>query len=97
MRPLRVAVNGFGRIGRNAFRVLSGNPGVELVAINDLHEASVLAHLLKYDSVHGRFDAKVEVGIAAATVLTAVRFDVNPVWLLVLGGVARLGLSFAGL
>jgi len=45
----------------------------------------------------GSFDAKVEVGIAAATVLTAVRFDVNPVWLLVLGGVARLGLSFAGL
>jgi chromate transporter len=45
----------------------------------------------------GSFDAKVEVGIAAATVLTAVRFEVNPVWLLVLGGVARLGLSFAGL
>jgi len=45
----------------------------------------------------GSFDAKVEVGIAAATALTAVRFEVNPVWLLVLGGVARLGLSFAGL
>ncbi len=45
----------------------------------------------------GSFDAKVEVGIAAATALTAVRFEVNPAWLLVLGGVARLGLSFAGL
>ena len=45
----------------------------------------------------GSFDAKLEVGIAAATALTAVRFDVNPVWLLVLGGAARLGLSFAGL
>jgi len=45
----------------------------------------------------GSFDAKVEVGIAAATALTAVRFDVNPAWLLVLGGAARLGLSFAGL
>ena len=45
----------------------------------------------------GSFDAKVEVGIAAATALTAVRFEVNPVWLLVVGGVARLGLSFAGL
>jgi len=45
----------------------------------------------------GSFDAKVEVGIAAATALTAVRFEVNPVWLLVLGGAARLGLSFAGL
>jgi len=45
----------------------------------------------------GSFDAKVEVGIAAATALTAVRFDVNPVWLLVLGGAARLGLSFLGL
>lgn len=42
------------------------------------------------------FDARLEVGIAAATALTAVRFDVNPVWLLVLGGAARLGLSFAG-
>jgi chromate transporter len=45
----------------------------------------------------GSFDAKLEVGIAAATALTAVRFELNPVWLLVLGGVARLGLSFAGL
>ncbi len=45
----------------------------------------------------GSFDAKLEVGIAAATALTAVRFEVNPAWLLVLGGVARLGLSFAGL
>ncbi len=45
----------------------------------------------------GSFDAKVEVGIAAATALTAVRFEVNPVWLLVLGGAARLGLSVAGL
>jgi chromate transporter len=45
----------------------------------------------------GSFDAKLEVGIAAATALTAVRFEVNPVWLLVLGGVARLGLSFAGI
>lgn len=44
----------------------------------------------------GSFDARVEVGIAAATALTAVRFEVNPVWLLVLGGAARLGLSFAG-
>ncbi|HZJ55611.1 MAG TPA: chromate efflux transporter [Myxococcaceae bacterium] len=45
----------------------------------------------------GSFDAKVEVGIAAATALTMVRFEVNPAWLLVLGGAARLGLSFAGL
>ncbi len=45
----------------------------------------------------GSFDAKVEVGIAAATALTAVRFDLNPAWLLVVGGLARLGLSFAGL
>ncbi len=52
---LKVAINGFGRIGRAAFKVLLAKPGVEVVAINDLTSAATLAHLLKYDSVYGRY------------------------------------------
>ena len=57
---IRVGINGFGRIGRNFFRACYGNPDIEIVGINDLTDAYTLAHLLKYDSVHGRFKGKVE-------------------------------------
>lgn len=56
----KIAINGFGRIGRLIFRVLSKKSDVEVVAINDLTNAKTLAHLLKYDSAHGRFDGTVE-------------------------------------
>jgi glyceraldehyde 3-phosphate dehydrogenase len=56
----RVAINGFGRIGRMVARVLQNHPSIELVAINDLTDAKTLAHLLKYDSIHGRFNGTVE-------------------------------------
>jgi glyceraldehyde 3-phosphate dehydrogenase (phosphorylating) len=59
---LRVAINGFGRIGRMVFRAALKEKGIEIVAINDLTDAKTLAHLLKYDSVHGAFNAKVEAG-----------------------------------
>ena len=55
----KVAINGFGRIGRNFFRAARGIPDIEIVAINDLTDAATLAHLLKYDSVHGTFAAEV--------------------------------------
>lgn len=58
---LRVAINGFGRIGRMVFRAALKEKGIEIVAINDLTDTATLAHLLKYDSVHGAFNAKVEV------------------------------------
>ena len=58
---IRVAINGFGRIGRNVFRASAGNPEVEFVAVNDLTDANTLAHLLKHDSVHGNFQADVAV------------------------------------
>ena len=58
--PIRVAINGFGRIGRNVFKIIQKRADVEVVAINDLSDAKTLAHLLKYDSVHGRFDGTVE-------------------------------------
>lgn len=56
---VRVAINGFGRIGRLVFRVIQEDPDVEVVAINDLTDAKTLAHLLKYDSVHGRYPGNV--------------------------------------
>ncbi len=55
----RIAINGFGRIGRLTFRNLLGMEGVEVVAINDLTDNPTLAYLLKYDSVHGRFQGEV--------------------------------------
>src|SRR5699024_9422026 len=50
---VKVGINGFGRIGRNVFRHAMGNEDIEIVAVNDLTDADMLAHLLKYDSVHG--------------------------------------------
>jgi len=57
---MRVAINGFGRIGRTFFRIANGVEGIEIVHINDLTDAKTLAHLLKYDSVHGIYDADVK-------------------------------------
>ncbi|HEX9136626.1 MAG TPA: type I glyceraldehyde-3-phosphate dehydrogenase [Nitrospirota bacterium] len=59
---VKVAINGFGRIGRNVFRASLGNKDIEIVAINDLTDAKTLAHLLKYDSVFGGFQADVNAG-----------------------------------
>jgi glyceraldehyde 3-phosphate dehydrogenase len=59
MENIRVAINGFGRIGRITFRRLLLNQRMEVVAVNDLADARTLAHLLKYDSVHGRFPGTV--------------------------------------
>lgn len=58
---VKVGINGFGRIGRNVFRAALNNPEVEVVAVNDLTDANMLAHLLQYDSVHGKLDAEVKV------------------------------------
>ena len=58
---VRVGINGFGRIGRIFFRAAHERGEVEVVAINDLTSPSVNAHLLKYDSTHGRFGDSVEV------------------------------------
>ena len=62
----KIAINGFGRIGRNVLRALYERPDlqdkIQIVAINDLGDASISAHLLKFDTVHGRFGQQVEVG-----------------------------------
>ncbi|MBT9146467.1 type I glyceraldehyde-3-phosphate dehydrogenase [candidate division NPL-UPA2 bacterium Unc8] len=57
---VRVAINGFGRIGRNVYRAAMNEPDIEFVAINDLTDARTLGHLLKYDSILGKLKAKVE-------------------------------------
>lgn len=61
MAKIKVAINGFGRIGRLTLRALLAYDNVEIVALNDLTDAKTLAHLLKYDSVHGRFPGEVSV------------------------------------
>lgn len=60
MAQVKVAINGFGRIGRLVFRQIYNKEGIDVVAINDLTSPSVLAHLLKYDTAQGRFNEKVE-------------------------------------
>lgn len=54
-KKIRIAINGFGRIGRSLFRLTYQHPQIEVVAINDLADAATLAHLVKYDSIHGNF------------------------------------------
>lgn len=60
MSKLKIGINGFGRIGRIAFRVAASRPDIEIVGINDLLDVEHLAYLLKYDSVHGRFNGTVD-------------------------------------
>ncbi|MGB2041544.1 MAG: type I glyceraldehyde-3-phosphate dehydrogenase, partial [Porticoccaceae bacterium] len=68
----KIAINGFGRIGRNVLRALYERPDlqdkIQIVAINDLGDASISAHLLKFDTVHGRFGQQVEVGDSSITI-----------------------------
>jgi glyceraldehyde 3-phosphate dehydrogenase len=78
---VRIAINGFGRIGRLAFRQLMNMEGAEIVAINDLTDNDTLAHLLRYDSVHGKFDREVQVtdqGFVVAGKNIAVFTERNP-------------------
>ncbi len=65
---IKVGINGFGRIGRNLYRACLDNRGIEFVAVNDITSAQTLAHLLKYDSVHGRLHQRVEVDEGALRV-----------------------------
>jgi glyceraldehyde 3-phosphate dehydrogenase len=59
---VKVGINGFGRIGRNVFRAALNSTEVQIVAVNDLTDVKTLAHLLKYDTTHGKLDATVEAG-----------------------------------
>src|SRR3979490_5020 len=57
--PVKVAINGFGRIGRNVYRAARGRRDLEIVAVNDITDTKTLAHLLKYDSILGNFEGDV--------------------------------------
>ena len=61
MSKVKIGINGFGRIGRIAFRIATNRPNIQVVGINDLLDVNHLAYLLKYDSVHGQFDGSIEV------------------------------------
>ena len=67
---MKVAINGFGRIGRTVFRIIASRAetDIEVVAINDLSDDDILAYLLEYDSVMGRFDQEVAVADGVMTV-----------------------------
>jgi len=86
MSKINVAINGFGRIGRLTFKALLAKENVEIVAINDLTDTKTLAHLLKYDSVHGKFNGTVEASANGITVngkeiqITAEREPKNLPW-----------------
>jgi len=90
---IRIAINGFGRIGRNVFRIAHARGGFEVVGINDLTDAQTLAHLLKYDSVNGRFRGRVAVEDGAIVVdgtrtkVTAIQEPGQLPW-------AKLGVDF---
>lgn len=59
-RTIKIGINGFGRIGRNLFRLLIDHPQIQVIAVNDLADSRTLAHLLKYDSIHGILKATIE-------------------------------------
>jgi len=65
---IKIAINGFGRIGRMVFRAALKNPNIEVVGINDLTDAATMAHLLNYDSVHGKLDVEAKAGDKAIIV-----------------------------
>ena len=65
---IRVAINGFGRIGRNLFRLLLHHPSIEVIAINDIADTKTMAHLIKYDSIHGMLPYNVYCDINSITV-----------------------------
>lgn len=59
MKKTKIAINGFGRIGRNVFRLLLNHPNIEVVAINDIADNKTMSHLIKYDSIHGVLQEKI--------------------------------------
>lgn len=75
MSKVRIAINGFGRIGRTTARAILQNDALELIAVNDLADVATLAHLFKYDSVHGKFKGNIEVGE------NLIRINEKPVYL----------------
>lgn len=78
-QTIKIGINGFGRIGRNIFRLLISHPHIEVVAINDISDTKTLSHLLKYDSIHGVLAADISYSDSEITVAgKSVRFIAEP-------------------
>ena len=79
MQKTKIAINGFGRIGRLVFRVAAQNENIEVVGINDLIDVDYMAYMLKYDSTHGNFkgDVIVERGMLSAVSYTHLTLPTN--------------------
>ena len=77
----KVGINGFGRIGREVFRVAFNNPEVEIVAVNDPGDITALAHLLKYDSIPALSIMKLAL-MATTLLLTVAKSKYSPAWIL---------------
>ena len=86
----KIAINGFGRIGRLAFRKVFDDPECEVVAINDLTSPAMLAHLLKYDSVQGRYSASHDVTSPLNPLITAPIVIEDQAWI---GAKAYIGMG----
>ena len=86
MSKIKVGINGFGRIGRNVFKLIVERPDLEVVGINDLTDTKTLAHLLKYDSTQGKFNGTIDFNDEAIIVnghkvtVTAERSPINIKW-----------------
>lgn len=76
-KKVRVAINGFGRIGRLTTRILLENKEIELIAINDVSDPKTMAHLFKYDTVHGKFLGEIEIGPQSITINDQVIYVYN--------------------
>ncbi|MFP4556350.1 MAG: type I glyceraldehyde-3-phosphate dehydrogenase [Bacteroidales bacterium] len=76
MAKTKVAINGFGRIGRNVFKIALERPDIEIVGVNDLTDTKTLAHLLKYDSTQGKFDGTVDFN-DDSLIVNGVKFPVH--------------------
>ena len=74
---VKIAINGFGRIGRLAFRRMFEDSDFEIVAINDLTAAATLAHLLKYDTVQGRYKENSITSTDSSIILTTAKLDIT--------------------
>ena len=69
MSKIKVGINGFGRIGRNVFKLIVERPDLEVVGINDLTDTKTLAHLLKYDSTQGKFNGTIELMYSTISII----------------------------
>ena len=75
MATIKIGINGFGRIGRLVFRAACTNDNIEVVGINDLVPVDYMAYMLKYDTMHGRFDGTVDFNVEKSQLIVTARLS----------------------